>query len=82
MNMTLPRPITSFVGALLIPAAYVSRRMNGMDSRKAGYSLLNAADSVMVASVAVRPFLVSLVVPGVSWELIRGYALARPRGPE
>jgi hypothetical protein len=82
MNRTLPRQITSFVGALLIPVADVSQRMNGMDSRKAGYSLLHAAGSAIVACIAVRPFLVGLAVLGVRWEWIRGYAPARPKGLE
>jgi hypothetical protein len=82
MNMTLPRPIASFVGALLIPVADLSLRMNGVDSGKAGCSLLNAAGSAMVSYIAVRPFLVGFIVLGVRWESIGGYALARPRGLE
>jgi hypothetical protein len=79
MDISLPRQIASFVGALLILAAYVGHQMNWMDSRKAGYNLLNAVGSAILAYIAFHPFQVGFVVLEVTWALISLYALARPR---
>ena len=82
MDITLPRQIASFVGALLVLFAYVGHQMTWMDSRKAGYNLLNLAGSAILAYIAFHPFQIGFVVLEVTWALISIYALARPRGNE
>jgi hypothetical protein len=82
MDISLPRQIASFVGALLILFAYVGHQMTWMDSRKAGYNLLNLAGSAILAYIAFHPFQIGFVVLEVTWALISIYALARPRGNE
>jgi hypothetical protein len=82
MDISLPRQIASFVGALLILVAYVGHQMGWMDSRKAGYNILNAVGSAILAYIAFHPFQFGFVLPEVVWVLISVYALARPRGNE
>jgi hypothetical protein len=53
-----------------------------MDSRKAGYNVLNAVGSAILAYIAFHPFQFSFVLLEVVWVLISVYALARPRGNE
>ena len=76
----MARQIASFAGALLILVAYVGHQLSWMDSRRAGYNILNAAGSAILAYIAFRPFQVGFVVLEVTWVLISLYALARPRG--
>jgi uncharacterized membrane protein len=80
MDISLARQVASFVGALLILIAYVGHQMGWMDSRKAGYNLLNAAGSAILAYIAFHPFQVGFVMLEVAWVMISLYALARPRG--
>jgi hypothetical protein len=82
MDISLPRQIASFVGALLILVAYVGHQMGWMDSRKAGYNVLNAVGSAILAYIAFHRFQVGFVLLEVVWVLISVYALARPRGNE
>ena len=82
MDISLPRQIASFVGALLILVAYVGHQMGWMDSRKAGYNVLNAVGSAILAYIAFHPFQSGFVLLEVVWVLISVYALARPRGNE
>jgi hypothetical protein len=82
MDISVARQVTSFVGALLILVAYVGHQMSWMDARKAGYNVLNAVGSAILAYIAFRPFQVGFVVLEVTWVLISLYALARPRGAE
>ena len=78
----MARQVASFVGALLILVAYVGHQMSWMNPRKAGYNILNAAGSAILAYIAFRPFQVGFVVLEVTWVVISLYALARPRGNE
>jgi hypothetical protein len=80
MDISVARQVASFVGALLILVAYVGHQMNWMNARKAGYNLLNAAGSAILAYIAFHPFQLGFVVLEVTWVLISLYALARPRG--
>jgi uncharacterized membrane protein len=80
MDISIARQVASFVGALLILIAYVGHQMSWMDSRKAGYNLLNAAGSAILAYIAFHPFQVGFVMLEVAWVMISLYALARPRG--
>jgi hypothetical protein len=82
MDISLPRQIASFLGALLILVAYVGHQMGWMDSRKAGYNGLNAVGPAILAYIAFHPFQVGFVLLEVVWVLISVYALARPRGNE
>lgn len=82
MDISLPRQIASFVGALFILVAYVGHQMGWMDSRKAGYNVLNAVGSAILAYIAFHSFQVGFVLLEVVWVLISVYALARPRGNE
>jgi len=50
--------------------------MSWMDSRKAGYNLLNAVGSAILAYIAFHPFQAGFVVLEVAWVLISVYALA------
>jgi hypothetical protein len=80
MDISVARQVASCVGALLILVAYVGHQMNWMNARKAGYNLLNAAGSAILAYIAFHPFQLGFVVLEVTWVLISLYALARPRG--
>ena len=79
MDISLVRQVASFIGAFLILFAYVGHQLAWMDSRKAGYNLLNAFGSAILAYIAFHPFQVGLEV---TWALISLYALAKPRGNE
>ena len=79
MDISLPRQVASFVGALLILIGYVGHQLKWMDSRKAAYSLLNAAGSAILAYIAFHPFQLGFVVLEVAWVLVSLYTLMRPR---
>ena len=75
----LARQVASFVGALLILVAYVGHQMNWMDARKAGYNILNAVGSAILAYIAFHPFQIGFIVLEVTWTIISIYALMRVR---
>jgi hypothetical protein len=77
MDISLERQILSFAGALLILVAYAGHQMKWMDSRRAGYNILNAIGSTILAYIAFHPFQLGFVVLEVTWTLISVYALAR-----
>ena len=79
MDIMLARQVASFVGALLILVAYVGHQMNWMDARKAGYNILNAVGSAILAYVAFHPFQIGFIVLEVTWTIISIYALMRVR---
>jgi hypothetical protein len=79
MDISMVRQSASFVGALLILAAYAGHQMSWMDSRKVAYNLLNAVGSSILAYIAFHPFQIGFVVLEVTWTLISIYALIRPR---
>jgi hypothetical protein len=82
MDISVARQVVSFAGALLILVAYMGHQMGWMNSRKAGYNVLNAVGSAILAYIAFHPFQVGFVMLEVTWVLISLYALARPRGNE
>ncbi len=82
MNISWARQVASFSGALLILVAYVGHQMKWMDARKAGYNILNAAGSAILAYIAFRPFQIGFVVLEVAWTVISVYALMRSASPE
>ncbi len=79
MDIMLARQVASFVGALLILVAYIGHQMNWMDTRKAGYNILNAVGSAILAYIAFHPFSIGFVVLEVTWTIISIYALLRVR---
>ena len=79
MDIMLARQVASFVRALLILVAYVGHQMNWMDARKAGYNILNAVGSAILAYIAFHPFQIGFIVLEVTWTIISIYALMRVR---
>jgi len=79
METSLLRQVASFAGALLILVAYIGHQMNWMDARKAGYNILNAVGSAILAYIAFHPFQLGFVVLETAWTAISLYALTRPR---
>ncbi len=79
MDIMLARQVASFVGALLILVAYIGHQMNWMDTRKAGYNILNAVGSAIRSYIAFHPFSIGFVVLEVTWTIISIYALLRVR---
>ncbi len=77
MDMSFVRQVVSFAGALLILFAYAGQQMKWIDSRKAGYNILNAVGSGMLAYIAFHPFQIGFVVLESVWALISVYALLR-----
>jgi hypothetical protein len=77
MDISLARQVASFVGALLILVAYVGHQLKWMNARKAGYNILNAVGSAILAYIAFHPFQVGFVVLEVTWTVISVYVLAR-----
>ena len=80
MQMSLARQVVSFVGAMLILAAYVGHQLKWMNPRKPAYNLLNAIGSGILAYIAFSPFQIGFVVLETVWTLISLYALARVIG--
>jgi hypothetical protein len=79
MDISLARQVASFLGAMMILVAYVGHQLKWMDARSAGYNILNAVGSAILAYIAFHPFQVGFVVLEVVWALISVYALMRPR---
>jgi hypothetical protein len=79
MEISLARQFASFLGALLILIAYVGHQLSWMDSRKAGYNVLNAIGSAILAYIAFHPFQIGFVILEVAWVLISLYALLRQK---
>ncbi len=77
MDISLVRQIASFVGAVLILFAYAGHQMKWIDPRKAGYNILNAVGSGILAYIAFHPFQIGFVVLESVWALISIYALLR-----
>lgn len=79
MDVSLARQLASFVGALLILAAYAGHQLKWMDPRKATYNILNAVGSAILAYIAFHPFQVGFVVLEVTWTVISVWVLTRRR---
>jgi len=79
MDIFLARQVASFLGALLILVAYTGHQLGWMDARKAGYNILNAVGSAILAYIAFHPFQIGFVVLEVVWTVISIYALLRPK---
>jgi len=79
MSMGLAQQLISFLGALLILIAYVGHQLGWVNSRGAGYNLLNASGSAILAWIAFHPFQVGFVVLEGVWTVVSICALLRPR---
>jgi hypothetical protein len=78
-TMDLTRQLISFVGALLILIAYAGHQLGWINSRGAGYNILNAAGSAILFWIALHPFQIGFIVLEGVWTAISLWALIRPR---
>lgn len=69
----------SFVGAMLILAAYFAQQMKWMSPQSATYNLLNIVGSGILCYIAFFPFKLGFVVLEGLWVLISIYAIVRNR---
>jgi hypothetical protein len=51
MDILLARQLACFVGALLILVAYAGHQLKWRDARRAGYNILNAIGSTILAYI-------------------------------
>ena len=79
MEISMWRQSASFVGAMLILAAYAGHQMGWMNPRRDAYNILNAIGSAILGYIAFHPFQVGFVVLEVTWTFISLYALFRPQ---
>jgi len=77
VDISLARQLTSFVGAFLILVAWAGHQLKWIDARSAGYKVLNAIGSTILAYIAFHPFQIGFVVLEVVWTVISLYALLR-----
>ncbi len=77
MEISTIRQAASFLGAMIILAAYVGHQMKWMDSDKPAYNLLNAVGSAILAYIALHPFQLGFVVLEATWAVLSIYVLAR-----
>lgn len=69
--------VASFVGALLILLGYAGEQFGWMSARRPFYNIVNAAGSVVLGVIALRPFQLGFVILEFAWTAISIYALAR-----
>jgi hypothetical protein len=67
----------SFAGALLILAGYAGEQLGWLSSRRPLYSVLNAAGSLILGVIALRPLQLGFVILEFAWAGISLLALAR-----
>ncbi len=79
MNFDLARQVISFIGATLIMIAYGGHQLGWINSRRASYSVMNAAGSAILVWIAWHPFQVGFVVLESVWTVISLWALFRPQ---
>ncbi|HSM86825.1 MAG TPA: hypothetical protein VLT16_11760 [Candidatus Limnocylindrales bacterium] len=75
MNQTL-----SFAGAILILIGYAGQQFGWLRSHAATYNLVNAAGSLILGAIALRPFQLGFVMLEFIWAGISLWALARCLG--
>ncbi len=69
--------VASFAGAMLILIGYGGEQFGWMSARRPAYNVINAAGSVILGIIALRPFQVGFVFLEFSWAAISLYALVR-----
>jgi hypothetical protein len=67
----------SFSGALLILIGYGGQQFGWMNARRPWYNVLNAAGSLVLGVIALRPFQLGFVILEFTWVAISIWALAR-----
>lgn len=67
----------SFAGALLILAGYAGEQIGWMNARRPWYNVVNAAGSVILGIIALRPFQLGFVILEFAWAAISVWALVR-----
>jgi hypothetical protein len=67
----------SFAGALLILIGYSGQQFGWMSTRRPWYNLVNAAGSLVLGVIALRPFQLGFVILEFTWAAISIWALAR-----
>jgi hypothetical protein len=65
----------SFAGALLILLGYAGAQFGFLSSRRPAYNIVNAAGSLILGLIALRPFQLGFVVLEFTWAAISIWAL-------
>ena len=65
----------SFAGALLILLGYAGAQFGFLNSRRPAYNIVNAAGSLILGLIALRPFQLGFVVLEFTWAAISIWAL-------
>lgn len=65
----------SFAGALLILLGYAGAQFGFLNSRQPAYNIVNAAGSLILGFIALRPFQLGFVVLEFTWAAISIWAL-------
>ena len=79
MEISLMRQIASLVGAILNLVAYAGHQLRRMNARRAGYNVINAVGSAILAYIAFHPFQLGFVVLETAWAILSIWALLRPQ---
>ena len=69
--------VVSFAGAVLILIGYAGEQFGWLSARRASYNVVNAAGSIILGVIALRPFQLGFVILEFAWAAISLYALAR-----
>jgi len=67
----------SFAGALLILIGYSGQQFGWMSARRPWYNAVNAAGSLILGFIALRPFQLGFVILEFTWAAISVWALSR-----
>lgn len=67
--------VLSFAGALLILLGYAGAQFGFLNSKHPAYNLVNAAGSLILGFIALRPFQLGFVVLEFTWAAISLWAL-------
>jgi hypothetical protein len=70
----------SFAGALLILLGYGGEQFGFMNARRPTYNLVNAVGSLILGTIALRPFQLGFVILEFTWAAISVWALLRCLG--
>ncbi len=77
MSISPLTQIISFTGALLVLVGYAGAHFKLLHIHRPAYSALNAAGSVILVMIALRPFQLGFVVMEGAWVAISIYGLVR-----
>jgi hypothetical protein len=67
----------SFAGALFVLVGYAGEQFGWLSSRRPLYSVVNAAGSLILGVIALRPFQLGFVILEFTWAGISLFSLAR-----